>query len=390
MNFEQLVDQSLVVFGYDTDNKRYRMHETVRQFAREQLHASGEEPEVLEKHAIYYDQVVRMSVEKTKGISRLATLRQLQEDHDNLWAALTWAVEHHHGLALQLVANLGSGLNFWELGGYFQEGRHWLKRILEKTAGTISEPRARALLAAAELSSAISDLVYGQICAAETWHIFQQLGDREGEVDARLASAELTFFQGCYADLSALLEETMAMAGEIGYPTGLAKGEWLLGRLLSTYRQYNQAVQHLVRSSALWRELDQPYELAVALNSLADSLTKNNQFVVAKEILQEAVAINRSLGYQRGVAHALQNLGEVATELKDFSQAREFFNESLRIRRRLGLRRGIAYSFEGMACLAEKENQAARAIQLFSAAHTLRILIGAPLDADVQAGGHNF
>jgi hypothetical protein len=45
---------------------------------------------------------------------------------------------------------------------------------------------------------------------------------------------------------------------------------------------------------------------------------------------------------------------------------------------------GIAYSFEGMAYLAEHENQAARAIQLFAAAHTLRLLIGAPLDADVQ------
>ncbi len=48
------------------------------------------------------------------------------------------------------------------------------------------------------------------------------------------------------------------------------------------------------------------------------------------------------------------------------------------------MRRGYAYSFEGLAYLAEQENQAARAIQLFAAAHELRLLIGAPLDADVQ------
>ena len=139
-----------------------------------------------------------------------------------------------------------------------------------------------------------------------------------------------------------------------------------------------------MRSTALWRELDQPYELALALNTLADSLIKTRQYADAWEILQETVEINRSLGYQRGVAHALQNLGEVATELKEFTGARELFHESLSIRRDLGLRRGYAYSFEGLAHLAEQENQAARAIQLFAAAQTLRLLIGAPLDADVQ------
>jgi tetratricopeptide (TPR) repeat protein len=170
--------------------------------------------------------------------------------------------------------------------------------------------------------------------------MFHQLGDRCGEVDARLASAELAYYQGSYADLAALLDETMAIAGAIGYPTGLAKSERLLGKLLSIHQKYEQAIQHLVRSTTLWRELDQPYELAVALNTLADLLTKNHQYADAWEILQETVEINRSLGYQRGVAHALQNLGEVATELNDFTRARELFHESLSIRRSLGLRRG--------------------------------------------------
>ena len=84
------------------------------------------------------------------------------------------------------------------------------------------------------------------------------------------------------------------------------------------------------------------------------------------------------------MAHALQNLGEVAIELKEFTKAREWFHESLSIRRNLGLRRGYAFSFEGLAHLAEQENQAARAVQLFAAAQSLRLLIGSPLDADVQ------
>jgi predicted ATPase/DNA-binding SARP family transcriptional activator len=379
----QLVDQSLVVFGYDPENKRYRMHETIRQFAREQLRASGEEFTVLEKHASYYEQVVRKAGEQTGKKSRLDTLRRLHGDSDNLSAALAWALEHNPAQALKMAADLGMELKFWELGGFFQEGRYWLRHILEATSGTVSTPRARALLAAAELSSAISDLEYGQLCASESRCIFHQLGDRAGEVDARLASAELATFQGSFTDLAAQLNDTIAIAGEINYPTGLAKGEWILGILDLINKQFEQAIQHLVRSTTLMRELDQPYELAAALNSLAAALIENHQYAVAGEILEEAVEIDRSLGYQRGVAHSLQNLGEIAIELKDYARAKDMLHESLRIRRNLGLRRGYAFSFEGLAHLAEQENQVARAIQLFAAAQALRLLIGAPLDAYV-------
>ena len=380
----ELVDSSLVVFGTDVGRRRYGMHETIRQFAQEQLRGSEQEADARECHARYYALLVSRGAENRGGQTLPERLRTVQEDHDNVRVAFEWLLAHDHEQALALVAQLGMELKFWELGGFFQEGRRWLKRALEQTEGTVSLQRGHALLAAAELSSAMSDLEYGQVCAAESWHLFHLLGDRRGEVDARLASAELAYFQGSYADLAALLNETMAIAGEIGYTTGLAKGGWLLGKLVSINQQYAQSIQHLVRSTALWREIDQPYELAVALNTLADSLIKNHQYADAREILQETVEINRSLGYQRGVAHALQNLGEVATELKEFTRARELFRESLSIRRDLGLRRGYAYSFEGLAHLAEQENQVARAIQLFAAAQTLRLLIGAPLDADVQ------
>ena len=66
------------------------------------------------------------------------------------------------------------------------------------------------------------------------------------------------------------------------------------------------------------------------------------------------------------------------------ADAWEILQETVTINRYLGYQRGIDSSIDGMACLAEKENRAARAIQLFAAAHTLRLLIAAPLDADVQ------
>ena len=92
---------------------------------------------------------------------------------------------------MALVAQLGTNLNFWELGGFFQEGRRWLQRALEGTQGSVSIQRAHALLAAAELSSAISDFDYGLQCARQAQDLFQQLGDQRGEIDARLMYCDL-------------------------------------------------------------------------------------------------------------------------------------------------------------------------------------------------------
>jgi hypothetical protein len=376
----RLVDQSLVVFGYDAEHKRYRMHETIRQFAREQLHASGEELVDFEKHARYFARVVEMAVENRARQSLLERLRQLQGEYDNLSSALAWGLEHQGSLALEMVANLGMELNFWELGGYFEDGRRWLKRALDALQDSISALRAKALLSAAQLSFAMSDFEYGQVCASESLQISLLLSDRRSEMHARLVSAELAALQGDYATHAVRVEAAMELAGRIQDQRGLAKGEHLLGQAAFDLKDNESAIQHLLRSVALWRELDHPYELAAALNTLAAALIEHQQSALANEILSEMVGIYRSMGYQRGVALGLHNLGAAAIELKAYARAREYLCESLSIRRQLGLRRGYAYSLECLALLAFEENQEARAIQLFAAAAQLRLVIKAPLD----------
>jgi predicted ATPase/DNA-binding SARP family transcriptional activator len=376
-----LVDQSLVIFGYDAEGKRYRLHETIRQYAREQLHVSGEEMLVLEKHSHYYAQVVAAAVENQAKRSLLERLQQLHSEHDNLGSAFEWALEQDKDLVLELVANLGTELRFWELRGFFEEGRRWLQRALETTSDSVSLPRAKALLAAAELSSAITDFEYGLACAVESQRIFTELGDRRGEVEARLVYVQLADFHWMTADLTPLAEEAFRMAEEIQYTTGLAKGGWVLGKMAFNNAEYKQAIQHMLPSVALWRGLDRPYELAAALNTFGASLLGNQQYAAASEVLEEVADIYRSLGYRRGVALALHNLGDIAVKLKDYQRARELLCESLSIRRELGLRRGYAYSFEVFAVLAYEEKQDERAVQLFAATQTLRDLIGAPLDS---------
>ena len=376
----ELVDHSLVVFGVDVERQRYSMHETIRQFAQEQLHGSDQEADALERHARYYAQLVSQAAENKTGQTLPGQLRAVQDDHDNLRQAFEWLLIHDCEHALALVAQLGTELNFWELGGFFQEGRRWLQRALEQTQGSVSIQRARALLAAADLSSAISDFEYGLQCARQAQQLFQQLGNQWGEIDARLTDCELAELAGEHANLQARVEEALHMAEQMSYTVGIAKAKYLLGSIAFHAGEFETAIQFVLPSVTLWRELDKPFELATALNRLAGALAGIHEYAAAQPAQEECRDIYQSLGYRRGVATAVQNLGGFAFDLGDYARARALFCDGLRIRRELGLQRGYAYSFEFIADVNEMEKRYEHAVQLLAAAETLRVRIGAPIE----------
>jgi predicted ATPase/DNA-binding SARP family transcriptional activator len=376
----ELVDCSLVVFGADAERQRYSMHETIRQFAQAQLGGNDQEGDARERHALYYAQLISQLAENRAGQSLPERLQTVQDDHDNLRAAFEWLLAHDREQALNLVAQLGTDLNFWELGGFFQEGRRWLQRALEQTEGLVSIQRARALLTASELSSAISDFDYGLQCARQAQDLFQQLGDQRGEIDASLKYYELAELAGELTNLRAQVEEVLRMAERIFYTAGVAKARLVLGSIVFHTGEFETAIQYVLPSITLWRELDKPFELATALNRLAGALGGINEYASGQQAQEECRDIYQSLGYQRGVALAIQNLGGFAFDLGDYARARANFCDSLRIRHDLGLLRGYAYSFEFIADVDEIEKRYERAVQLLAAAETLRALIGAPVE----------
>jgi predicted ATPase/DNA-binding SARP family transcriptional activator len=376
----ELVDHSLVVFGSDAEHRRYGMHETICQFAQEQLHGSDQEADALERHARYYAQLVSQAADNRAGQTFPERLRTVQDDHDNLRRAFEWLLAHDDNQALDVVAQLGTELNFWELGGFFEEGRRWLQRALEQTQGLVSIQLAQALLAAADLSSAISDFDYGLQCARQAQHLFQQLDDQRGEIDARLKYCELAELAGEHTNLHAQVEEALQMAEQIYYATGIAKARLILGSIAFHAGEFQATIQYVLPSIALLRELGRPFDLAAALNRLAGALAGIHEYAAAQQAHEECRDIYQSLGYRRGVATTLQNLGGEAFDQGDYTRARALLCEALRIRRDLGLPRGYAYSFEFIADVDEAEKRYEHAVQLLAAAETLRARIGAPVE----------
>jgi tetratricopeptide (TPR) repeat protein len=360
------------------------MHETIRQFAQEQLRGSDQEADVLERHARYYAQIVSRAVENREGQTLPERLRTLQDDHDNMRQTFEWLLAHDREQALGLVAQLGTKLEFWELGGFFQEGRRWLQRTLEVTQESVSLQRGQALLAAADLSSAITDFDYGLQCIQQALQLFQQLGNQRGEIDAKLRYCDLAGLAGIHTNIQSQAEEALRMAEQLSYTFGVAKARRILGSIAYDADMPETALQYHLPSVVLWRELENPFELAIALNNLGVVLLEIGEYVAARQAFEETREIFQSLGYQRGVALAMHNLGETAYKMGEYVNAREIIRESLRIRQRLGLPRGYPYSFELLAQVNEREGHYEGAVQLLAAAETLRNRIGAPLEQVAQ------
>lgn len=117
-----LVDKSLVVVDElaEAPETRYRLLETIRQYARDKLLESGEAPMVRDRHLRHYLLVAEVAEPKLEGPEMLPALNQLEAELDNIRAALEWTLDRSPQAAVQLAARLTF---FWQRRGHVPEGR---------------------------------------------------------------------------------------------------------------------------------------------------------------------------------------------------------------------------------------------------------------------------
>jgi len=180
----QLVDRSLVVIESTGEGRvRFRMLEPVRQYAQERLEESGEADAVRSRHATFFLGLAEEAEPELQGPRQGAWLEQLEREHDNLRAALSWSLgSGETELGLRLSGALSS---FWAVLGYLQEGRSWLEATLAKaTLANTDEAsvpaRAKAVVGAGEIAWEQGDHERSRTLLEEGLVLFRQLGDEVG------------------------------------------------------------------------------------------------------------------------------------------------------------------------------------------------------------------
>ncbi|MBI1741438.1 tetratricopeptide repeat protein [Candidatus Acetothermia bacterium] len=376
-----LVDKSLVVVQPGV-RARYRLLEIVRQFGREKLLESGEEPAVRQRHLGFFLQLAERAEPELKGANQTIWLELLAVEHDNLRAALSRSLEcNEEEMGLSLAVALE---RFWYVRGYWSEGRQWLEKLLSLGSDASPPLRARALHATGILAWEQGHYKQANGLHEKALALRRELGDKGGVAISLNSLGLVAWNQGDHATARSYYEESLTIARNLGHKRICANVLNNLGIIANEQRDYVKARSLGGEALALWRELGDKPAIAMVLHNLGLTAQSQGDYAAARALYEEGLAIWKELG-DKSTAYSLLGLGQVACRQGDYVRAWSLMKESLSIRREIGDKRGIARCLEDIADLAAAKGELERAARLLGAAEALRHAIGASLSPSSRA-----
>ena len=374
----RLVDRSLLLAEDREGEARYRMLETIRDYAQERLAESGEAAARHARHRDWcVDLVERARPEFFSGAVQAESITRLAADHDNLRAALSWTHEDPDGADAELA--LVSGLwRFWELRGDFEEGSAWLERALERVGDHVSHRRAGALTGAGVLAAHRGNLAQAAAFHEASLQLNRQLGGAIGIASACSNLANIAIARNDLDRARELYAESIELSRPHD-PHGTAFTMVNLADLTARGGDEAEADRLFAECIDLFERVGDEWGFAHASTRLASAARRRGDLETARRRFADALAIHRRTGDRHAEARVLANVADVAADLGDLADAEALYQQSLAIRSELGDRLGIATVLERLAGVAEDRPE--RAAALLGAAEAMRVAIGAPLTA---------
>jgi predicted ATPase/class 3 adenylate cyclase len=381
----RLIDKSLVQVEGGSGDRRYRLLETVRQYAVERLEEAGERSALERRHCDWYLELAESDPTPAGDLPARTTLRGLDRERDNLRAALGSALVADPETALRLAVALW---RFWLMRGYLAEGYRWITAALAAAPGSTAV-RARALLAACVigLRRGVKGGIYE--LAAESVAIFGEREDRAGMFDAvevsaayrvivsparevellvgeheRLLADDLpagrppmwaahtrgiaAWFRREYGPARAQLEAALEHAGALGADPRPALWPLSYG-MISVEPEAGYPLVLQEDTGFIARRVGAAAAVAHILVNLAAVDRAEADFAHAEELIEEGLARFEQLGDHQGEAFALNALGNLARSADDLERGRSLLERSLALRQEIGDRRGAGIT---LGCLA--------------------------------------
>jgi predicted ATPase/class 3 adenylate cyclase/Tfp pilus assembly protein PilF len=364
---------------------RFVMLETVHEFAREKLQESAEAEEVKRVHAQFFLTLAEEAYPELRGPDQLEWLERLEAEHDNMRAALSWALERKEA---EVALRLGGALSwFWSVRGYHSEGRHWLEQALAIDGRGSPEVRAMALAGVGWLALQQGNLDRAQGACEEGLDLLAHQARVASEAKLSLLACLgwMAWEKEALGQATQLFEESLVLSREMGDTWWLANSRANLALVPESRGDSEKATELYEESMDLFIEQGDKQSLAECLNNLAMVVYSQGDLGRAQKLTEEAVALHRELGTTGGFSLGLCNLGWIALLQDDLGRAADLYRESLSLSWDAGLNPIVQSALEGLACIAGAKGEAQRAARLWGAAHTLHETRGIPRDTDFLA-----
>jgi predicted ATPase/DNA-binding SARP family transcriptional activator len=356
---------------------RYRLLETLREFAAEQLDAAARAG-VADRHARFFLALAEEAEAAPRGVGPDDPLERLEREHDNLRAALEWSRTPTGDLAVGLA--LGAALGrFWEGHGHLTEGRKHLAALLAALSeregasalwlGSFAARRShtRLVAAAGRLARLQGQSEVARAFLEQSLSLARELGD--ASLLAHILSS-LAITQTDPRRRDALYQESLALYRELGDQRGVASTLVWLG---SWCRRYDPRQAQVLYQEALatLRRLGEPRPLAWALIHLAGLVSLLGDLPAVCSHTAESLALSQAASDPLGIACCQGFLGSVALAEGRLDEAQSLYEEALRLFIELDSRADVALMRIGLGKLAAARGDAqAAAAQLEEALAT--------------------
>jgi predicted ATPase/DNA-binding CsgD family transcriptional regulator len=351
----ELVDKSLLIAETAGGAQaRYRLLETIREYLLEKLDQAGETAQLRNRHLDQFLARAEEAGSKLNDEFQQLWLNRLEDEHDNLRAALTWALESERIEAGLRIACAIS--RFWEIRGYVEEGMSWFARLLPLADERISpDIRANAFAYASFLSMFLGDaqavIAYGRNAVA----LAETSGD-EGNAILPFALGSLISGARAVGDYQTAFnigEQAIQFLRESSGPPFLL-GMTLLahGDVAIELGDYETARAVLEDSLGMAREAGDVYRTAHAFNSFGDLARYQGNYTEAVPAYEQSIELMREIGAQHDLASVVRNLGRTCLLLGDADRAFTLFSESLTAHLAEHYLSGIAECLVGFTAVA--------------------------------------
>jgi predicted ATPase len=330
---ESLVASSLVTQREtDRGEPRFGMLETLREYAIEQLEASGEAEAARRQHASYFRDFAAVAQGQPHILERVARLRP---EHDNLRAALSWAAASGDEPTLvRLAAALGE---FWWHAGYLSEGNTWIEQALARGEAAPPSQRARLLFWDGRLALRQNDFAR----AAARYHaclaLQRESGDQAGAA-VTLQGLGSVILNRDPAQAKPMLEESIALRRLLGITEGLPLTFAMLGVTHLQLDELEEAGVACAEGVRIGRQTKDTYGTALALVVAAIQKLETADPTRSGSLLREALRNVQAIGDRWAIAHVLEILGWVASEAGDPERAARLCGAADTLLASIGLR----------------------------------------------------
>jgi predicted ATPase/DNA-binding XRE family transcriptional regulator len=416
----QLLMKSLIVMeqtqGQET---RYRMLETIHQYAHEKLHSTSEETITRQQHLMYFVDLAEQAEPNLRSSTMEIWLDLLESELDNIRGALVYGLKNDVEAALRLASALWW---FWHIRGHKSEGCDWLEQglsIEEKERGESPIQPARmlirgkalyvagflmimfhetdtgALLSEESLSifrklgmqgkrgaayalwnlASVADrqLDFGRakLLGEESLALFQEMNDKFGAAQCIVGLAFWAMYENNYEEGRILLEEHLTLRQEIGDKDGIADALHALGSLAFQQGNYKEAAARYRASLTLFREMRNRWSTSNVLSSLGRTAYAQGNYEEATIILEEALALEQAVGDKFGIASRLNELGLVAQSQGDYRRAVQMHEQALELFYQAGNRIAASSALFNLGSIALLQSDYKQALKFFEEVFTI-------------------